>query len=202
MIPSDDFNAYKSILGRSHRRVWTCTDDACRNQQALVFKLVAVIFGISAVIFIYHWCKRQSIPTHESYVNSPASEIETQDLDCFESGLWTSRYYQYNGWHGPYRLSLLFNPETRSVSGSGSDDVGTYTIVGIYSTRTNRMGLTKSYQTGTGDLQENLGHNVTIQMAWNSIQSQFEGRWFVRTNAYSGEDNFELKLEKSFRSIQ
>ncbi len=64
------------------------------------------------------------------------------------------------------------------------------------------MGLTKTYQEGTGDLQQNLGHNVTTQMTWNSTQRHFEGKWFVQTNKYSGEDKFELKLEKSYRAIQ
>ena len=68
--------------------------------------------------------------------------------------------------------------------------------------KTNRIGLTKTYQRGTGDWQQNLGHNVTIQVAWNVTQHQFEGKWFVRTNKYVGEDKFELKLEKSDRAIQ
>jgi hypothetical protein len=135
-------------------------------------------------------------------VNLLAIEIETQDLNQFESGFWSSQYYQYDAWHGPYRLMLVFDPETWKVTGSGSDDVGAYTIDGIYSTKTNRIGLTKTYQEGTGDLQQNLGHNVTIQMTWNSTQCQFEGKWFVQTNKYSGEDKFELKLEKSHRAIQ
>jgi hypothetical protein len=63
---------------------------------------------------------------------------------------------------------LLFDPETWKVTGSGSDDVGTHTIDGIYSMKTHRMGLTKTYQRRTGDSQQNLGHNVTIQMTWNS----------------------------------
>lgn len=135
-------------------------------------------------------------------MNLATSEIEVQDLNPFESGLWASQYYQYNNWHGSHRLFLLFDPETWKVTGSGSDDVGTYTIDGIYSTKTNRIGLTKTYQRGTGDWQQNLGHNVTIQMTWNPTQHKFEGKWFVRTKKYVGEDKFELKLEKSDRTIQ
>ncbi len=40
----------------------------------------------------------------------------------------------------------------------------------VYSTKTNRIGLTKTYQSGRGNSEQNLGHNVTIQMTWNSIQ--------------------------------
>jgi hypothetical protein len=199
----NNFNAYESILGRPYRGVSKCKDAACQRQEAIAaFKLIGVIIVIVAIIFFYHWWKRQTIPSNETYVNSLASEIETQDLNQFESGFWSSRYYQYDIWHGPHRLMLLFDPETWKVKGSGSDDVGSYTIDGFYSMKTNRMGLTKTYQRGTGDPQQNLGHNVTIQMTWNSTQHLFEGKWFVQTNKYSGENKFELKLEKSHKALQ
>ncbi len=203
MIISNNFNAYQSILDRRYRGLSTCTNAACIRQEAIAsFKLVGIILVIVAIIFFYQWLKRQPIQSNETYVNLPEIEIETHDLNQFESGFWLSQYYQYDTWHGPHRLMLLFDPETWKVAGSGSDDVGAYTIDGIYSIKTNRMGLTKTYQKGTGDPQQNLGHNVTIQMAWNSTQHQFEGKWFVQTNKYNGEDKFELKLEKGHRAIQ
>jgi hypothetical protein len=55
--------------------------------------------------------------------------------------------------------------------------------------------LTKNYQAGTGNRAENLGHHVTIQLIWNSDSHQFEGKWYVRTNKYHGEDKFELKFD-------
>ena len=129
-------------------------------------------------------------------------KFETQDLNQFELGLWSSRYYQYDTRHVLHRFWLIFDPETWKVTGSGSDDVGTYTIDGIYSIKTYRIGLTKIYQKETGDPQQNLGHNVTIQLCWNSIRRQFEGKWFVQTNKYNDGNKFELKLEKSSKAIQ
>ncbi|CAF4389171.1 unnamed protein product, partial [Rotaria sordida] len=35
------------------------------------------------------------------------------------------------------------------ITGSGSDDIGTFTINGIYSVETRRIGLTKTYTRGT-----------------------------------------------------
>ena len=80
------------------------------------------------------------------------------------------------------------------VTGSGSDDIGTFTIDGTYSVKTRRIGLTKKYQVGTGNPSENLGHQVTIQLTWNAQNNQFEGKWYVQTSKYHGEDKFELKF--------
>jgi hypothetical protein len=84
------------------------------------------------------------------------------------------------------------------VTGSGSDDIGTFTIDGIYSTTTLRIGLTKTYQKGTGNLFQNLGHQVTIQLTWNEKNQQFKGKWYVKTSKYRGEDKFRLKFNQEF----
>ena len=107
-----------------------------------------------------------------------------------------SRYYQYNKWHQYYRINILFDHQTNKLEGNGSDHIGDYTLDGIYSTKTNRIGLTKTYVEGTGNFQENLGHTVTIQISWNSIQHQFEGKWFIQTNNCFNQDKFQLKIEK------
>jgi hypothetical protein len=86
------------------------------------------------------------------------------------------------------------------VTGWGSDNIGTFSIDGTYSVKTNRIGLTKLYQSGTGNPSENLGHQVTIQVAWNEQNYQFEGKWYVQTSKYRGEDKFELKFTEELLS--
>jgi hypothetical protein len=83
-----------------------------------------------------------------------------------------------------------------TITGSGTDDVGTFTVDGIYSVKTSRVGLTKRYQAGTGDPSENLGHQVTIQLTWNTQNNRFEGKWYVQTSKYHGENKFELKFNE------
>lgn len=114
----------------------------------------------------------------------------------FPSGTWVSRYYQYGKWHDPYELELSFDSENCQVTGSGSDDVGQFIIVGIYSTKTLRMGLKKTYKYGTGNPRENLGHTVAIQLKWNQERSCFLGKWFVQTSQYHGENMWELKFHE------
>jgi hypothetical protein len=46
-----------------------------------------------------------------------------------------------------------------------------------------------------------LGHTVTIQLYWNPDNNQFEGKWYVQTAKYRGEDKFELKLSNQAHSI-
>jgi len=87
------------------------------------------------------------------------------------------------------------------VSGLGSDDVGVFKIDGTYSTKTNRIDLTKTYQLGTVNDSENLGHQVIIQLIWNKENHQFQGKSYVQTSIYHDDAEFELKFyEASIKS--
>ncbi|CAF1047009.1 unnamed protein product [Adineta steineri] len=121
--------------------------------------------------------------------------ILKSDTSMFKSGYWKSQYFQYGKWHGPCRFSLTFENSSTTVKGTGSDDIGKFTINGVYSHETSRLGLSKKYQLGTGNKTQNLGHTVTIQLTWNKSSNQFEGKWYVRTNKYHGNDKFQLKFD-------
>jgi hypothetical protein len=125
--------------------------------------------------------------------NRQKSKEEDDNVNPFQSGLWSSRYFQYVKWHGPHQFPLTFDPQSVKVTGSGSDDIGSFTIDGIYSIQTHRIGLTKIYQGGTGNPKENFGHQVTIQLTWNKRKRQFEGKYYVVTPKY-GEGRFKRKF--------
>ncbi|CAF4251864.1 unnamed protein product, partial [Adineta steineri] len=91
---------------------------------------------------------------------------------------------------------LSFKSQSTKVSGSGAIDIGSFTIDDTYSNETHRIGLTKQYQIGTSDPSQNLDHQVIIQLTWNEKNNQFEGKWYVQTNKYHGEDKFQLKLRE------
>jgi hypothetical protein len=87
------------------------------------------------------------------------------------------------------------------VTGSGSDDVGAFTIEGIYSTKTNRIDLTKTYQLDTDNCSENLENQITIQLTWNTQNRQFEGKWYAQTGTCHDDGEFMLKpFETSVKS--
>jgi hypothetical protein len=142
--------------------------------------------------------------SNAKFVNkATANNEETQviDIKLFQSGLWESQYFQYDKWHGPHQVQLSFDADQSKLTGSGSDDIGMYSIDGFYSTQTRRMGLTKIYQYGTGNPLENLGHSVIIQLEWNRYTNQFEGKWYVRTAKVRGSGLFTLKSAQQHQSL-
>ena len=180
----------------------SCKGDGCSSWVIYV----SIFGGIGALILLIvgitcykkHRNNRSVQPNVLFIKNTPTkhSEDEKYDTSMFKSGYWTSRYFQYGKWHGLHRFSLTFDSYSMKITGSGTDDVGTFTMEGLYSPQTSRIGLTKKYQAGTGNLQENLGHQVTIQLTWNA-SNQFEGKWYVQTSRYNGENKFELKFDAS-----
>jgi hypothetical protein len=154
-----------------------------------------LVFGI-----LYYARYRRGRPSRSNKIfiakeTTENCEQEKSDISIFKSGYWKSRYFQYGQWHGFHRFSLTFDSHSMKITGSGTDGIGKFTIDGIYSIETGRLGLTKKYLPGTGNQSENLGHHVTIQLMWNAQNDQFEGKWYVQTNKYRGEDKFELKFD-------
>ncbi len=148
---------------------------------------------------VYCCCAGRPSRSNARFVNSATKyneETQIIDIKLFQSGVWESQYFQYKKWHGFHQVDLFFDAQQLKVTGSGFDDIGMYTIDGVYSTHSRRMGLTKTYQAGTGNLSQNLGHKVTIQLEWNRNTNQFEGQWYVRTRNFKGSGDFTLKLNK------
>ncbi|CAF3251133.1 unnamed protein product [Rotaria sp. Silwood2] len=196
-----NLDPYHLIVGRSYSEGQNCTNATCVNQNTTkTWITTAGVYFIISVICCLKWWSGRPLRSNVSYVALSSNEIHEQEFYPFESGVWSSQYYQYDAWHGPHRLSLSFDSETLKVTGNGLDDIGDYEVEGIYSATTHRMGLTKKYRKGTGDPSQNLGHSVTIQVTWNTNQRHFEGKWFVKTNKYSGENKFQLKFEKSYEA--
>jgi hypothetical protein len=180
-----------------------CKNANCKSSDGIVagciiggvFGSMLLFFGIS---FVYKCCKGRPLRSNSLYINLAVPKNNYQDTysgNPFQSGIWSSRYYQYLEWHGPSQLSLTFDSESSKITGSGSDDVGTFTVDGIYSKRTSRIGLKKIYQLGTGNRSENFGHQVILQLEWNVENHQFEGKWYVHTKTYQGVDKFQLHYQ-------
>jgi hypothetical protein len=131
-------------------------------------------------------------------VSIPIEETEANDANLFPSGVWSGRYFQYDQWHGPSNFSLSFDPSSFTIDGSGSDDIGAFNLTGRYSTTTKEIELVKKYQHGTGDESENFGHNVTIEVNWDNDKQLFLGNWYVNTDSYRDEDQYELQFRNPF----
>ncbi|CAF4225525.1 unnamed protein product, partial [Rotaria sordida] len=183
-----------------------CTTDECRRKSGIIVgSIIGGLVGLSllicSIVLCYKHgkcrnpCAGRPFRNNSIFVKLPNLRNRKQQgygISPFQSGIWSSRYFQYGRWHGPCQFSLSFDQQSMKVTGSGTDDVGTFTIDGIYSSKTHRIGLTKTYQRGTGNPSENLGHRVIIQLTWNAQNNQFEGKWYVQKNRYHGEAKFEL----------
>ncbi|CAF1035950.1 unnamed protein product [Rotaria sordida] len=161
------------------------------------------IMGLLGLIIWRLWaCYRRYTGGRPSQMNTDfirenSLENHNYKKDPFETGVWSFRYCQYGKWHGPYRLLTYFDRSLGEMVGEGTDDVGNFTFDGIFSSKNLRLALTQKYKEGTSDPKQNLGHTSTIQLTWNSNNNQFEGKWYVQTKKYSGDDKFELKFEES-----
>lgn len=189
----------------------SCAGSECWDDFLTTLAIIAGFIGaVSIVVCLYCSCyccyhcywkgppKQTGRKNNPEFVDCELSHRCTLVKNVFQTGIWSSRYYQHGRWHGPHQMHLAFNGRTMGFTGSGCDDVGEYTIDGIFSDKTQRMGLTKYYKKGTGDVVENVGHSVTIQVTFNEKRNRFVGKWYVQTIYYAGQGEFSLKLDESF----
>jgi len=192
-----------------------CQGENCRQGGLIALACLLVATGVFVLVYLLCYCNRgRPSKDHAAFVNSGGSATMPQEQEMhetkrnvsqmeglvtnvFQSGIWTGRYFQYGDWHGPYEMILNFDRQS-IIAGWGTDDVGKFTVKGVYSRQTGRIGLTKTYQAGTGNVLENLGHEVKIQLTKNSRSQKFEGKWYVKTSNYGGEDKFELSFDRPY----
>jgi hypothetical protein len=179
-----------------------CTADGCGQASGIIVgTIIGSLFALAVTIFVssfvYNRCRGRAFRSNSRFVKSSKSKSlkqEPDDFNPFQSGNWTSRRFVQKKWKDRHPLSLSFDSQSTKVTGSGTDYIGTFTIDGVYSVKTRRMGLTKQYAVGTSNSLQNLGHISTYQVTWNSESQQFEGKWYVHTVKCKDEGKFELKF--------
>ena len=200
--PTEDIafpHFFHDIGSRGSSSDGSCSGDDCNRAGIIAGSVIGGICGLAALIFGSIFCyrryKRKSRLSNSAFVNQPVPKTELCEKDHFDNGVWSSEYHQYGTWHGHHQCTLRFDRQTNQITGEGNDDVGRFAVDGTFSTEGHRMGFTKSYQLGTGNPAENSGHTVTVQLTWNPSTLQFEGKWYVQTAKYRGEDDFRLKFK-------
>lgn len=172
--------------------------------------MIGGVLGLIAIMCLITYCyrRRRGHPSQsnqafvsENSGNGRNRTYQTYEDNYFKNGIWLSRYHQYGQWNGPHRMSLSFDRSSSRVTGHGCDNIGKFTADGTFSEENGRIAINKVYELDTGDSRENFGHTVALQLTWNPSHGQFEGKWFVQTNHYRGEGQFELKLEDSSGSL-
>jgi hypothetical protein len=133
--------------------------------------------------------------------------------DQFPSGKWRGYYSQYRRDHSLWSFDMTFSlppdtppynryPHIGIIQGSGRDDVGKYDIKnGRFNCMNGRLAFTKKYIKGTGDPNENLGHEVLYQgTVQGHLAAGVRGQWLVATYKYRGEGNFHIWPESHHHS--
>lgn len=178
----------------------------CFSTKCSTFQFALSVFLLITVVALFLQCVCQCFrgrkagrpsQVNADFIRRESLKNRNYERYPFQDGVWSFQYHQYKKWHGPYRMRLTFDRTLGTVTGQGTDDVGNFTIEGIFSSENLRLALTQSYVAGTGNPTENLGHTSTIQLTWNSIKNRFEGKWYVETSKYRGHGSFEMTLETS-----
>ena len=132
--------------------------------------------------------------------NEQNNQEEIDNINPFQSGIWSSRYLQDEQWHGPHEFLLTFDSKRKDVTGSGSDDIGSFIIDGYYNTKQRRQKLIKKYQADTDNPSKKNKRVVILTVQWNMHSRQFEGTYEALTKTYS-RNKFELKFVRALNDV-
>ncbi|CAF1582298.1 unnamed protein product [Didymodactylos carnosus] len=175
----------------------------CDRTCGIIFaSVVGGIFGsvclVALTVCLCNRYKDRARSSNKIWVDTGIVQLDYEKTK-FPSGLWNGYYHQYGQWNALPNHSLTFNKSNQTVTGYGSDNIGDYTVEGTWSDKTLRMAITKQYKLGTGNNpSQNLGHKVQIQLKWNEKENEFDGKWYVQTSKYHGEDQYRLKFISQF----
>lgn len=181
----------------------SCDEEECMYIGIGVGCGVLVLILIVVGILIYCRCrskaKTHSQPwrTNGMFVKMAlpkGAKTEVSDF-IFQSGYWNTRYYRNNAWITHHGMNLVFDPQTSKVTGSGSDDQGAFTVEGVYSSATHRLGVTKTYSAGVTDTTPSP---QTIQLTWDSEQKKFVGKWHDTSSFFKKDGDFEMTINGNF----
>ena len=165
----------------------------------ITWLIVGIILGLigAAILCICLLCicfrplHRNYQGANEAYINDSKS-IKDNGYDPFIDGKYFGYYKQYGSSHPMKPFDLLFIDGI--VTGHGSDDIGDYNIMGIYSDATQRIALYKAYIKGTGDHIQNLGQTVQIKVEYHKSANMFKGNWYVKESKYEKRGEWIIQL--------
>eukprot|EP00746_Dinoflagellata_sp_MGD_P124480 gnl/MRDRNA2_/MRDRNA2_59080_c0_seq1.p1 gnl/MRDRNA2_/MRDRNA2_59080_c0~~gnl/MRDRNA2_/MRDRNA2_59080_c0_seq1.p1 ORF type:complete len:326 (-),score=52.06 gnl/MRDRNA2_/MRDRNA2_59080_c0_seq1:52-1029(-) len=135
-------------------------------------------------------------PPAAEYIRE-SSALATVPIKRLPSGTWRGYYNQYGSRHAVCEFKLAFDGDR--MHGNGVDDVGSYSIDGLYGQGSGRISFRKQYVRGSpaanGRIsQENLGHYVEYrgECAGTDLGHGVRGLWYVETALYRGSGRFHI----------
>jgi hypothetical protein len=83
---------------------------------------VVFVLGGALLRFLYetcnNGCKSQSHQKNTIFVNPIYQKIDGQeesDFNPFQSGVWSSQYFQDERWHGPHQFPISFDSQSMKI---------------------------------------------------------------------------------------
>lgn len=179
--------------------------------------LIGIIAGVIIFALLYCFChslsKRKATSAQaktarkqDTWIARKRAAIAGAPTANVAPGKYVGCYKQYNRLHVVPGFTLSIDHSTNEVNGRGTDDVGTYFLVGEMAGK--YVSLKKTYVLGTGNRRENKGHTVFMKLEYGKIPDTlptpglsqllsqngmgsrplywFSGTWHVAASTYSG----------------
>lgn len=183
-----------------------CAFSWWRNGLALLVLLGALKMAYGAMkLYLTQGGGPARREAHLQYVGvSQDDGTELVRASPFPSGAWRGYYTQYGASHAVCEFPLSFGPDG-AVSGRGADDIGSYSLRGVWSAGSGRVAFTKQYLRGSrtaggGLSSENNGHAVEYRGTAARLTAQgtaslgggLRGTWSLRDGRHRDSGDFHL----------
>lgn len=129
--------------------------------------------------------RRRPLRSNPRYVRRGAAVNHTLGTALFQTGTFSGSLLIDGQWQKREPMVLSFYPGAGHVIyGKGSDIDGAYTIRGVYSIQTGRIGFDKTYDERRRE---------TIQVEWDRNQEIFHGHSYSNTNGRYEKHKYMLR---------
>ena len=114
----------------------------------------------------------------------------------FRPGSFSGYYFKDGVWHGSEQMTLAFYPRAdQTLFGKGTDEKGTFIATGTFSPRTLRMAFDKQYQAGSVDGTRKPGARSTVQVEYNPVTKNFEGKYYSKIGKHREEEKYVIQMK-------
>lgn len=118
----------------------------------------------------------------------------------FRPNSYAGSTFKDGAWHGSEQFTLAFYPQAnQTVFGKGTDEKGPFIVNGTFSPRTLRMAFDKQYQAGSVDAARRPGAKSTIQLEYNPLTENFEGKSYSKMGKERHEEKYVMKVRGTHR---
>ena len=133
--------------------------------------------------------------SNKTYVRTGFRMQNEMSDAIFRPGSFSGSFFKDGTWHGSEQFTLAFYPQAnQTLYGKGTDEKGPFIVNGTFSPRTLRMAFDKQYQAGSTDAARRPGTKSTIQLEYNPVTQNFEGKYYSKMGKERHEERYVMKV--------